>query len=251
MKLIKVLTLVSATFLMACNSTASTSTKVESTSTSIIEFTTSVESETSDNISSTSTSSSISKSSTSSVESTSSSSSSTTSSSTETVADNELTINFYNPTCNTMSTEVLDKRLAAYMNEVAGTTFVSKIKNTACQMANNIPTNGEKILIIGSGSQAGSLEFTFANDIKSVVITAQTYYKPWVDTWSGDEPITYNNVDTDSVLTVNNHTVDLKPTDDQPVEKEHTETLNGKTLKLSTSGEDKSRVFIKAIKFIY
>ena len=244
MKLAKVLLLVSATFLMACNSTASTSEPKESTPSSSVESSLSVES-TSENTSSISTSSSESSSSIG------SSSSTTTSSSEAPVADNELTINFYNPTCNTMSTEVLDERLAAYMNEVAGTTFVSKIKNTACQMANNIPTNGEKILIIGSGSAAGSLEFTFANDIKSVVITAQTYCKAWVDTWSGDEPVTYMNVDANSVLTVNEHTVDLKPTDDQAVEKEHAEALNGKTLKLSTSGENNSRVFIKSIKFIY
>jgi hypothetical protein len=59
------------------------------------------------------------------------------------------------------------------------------------------------------------------------------------------------NVDANSVLTVNNNTVDLKPIDDQAVEKEHTETLNGKTLKLSTSGENNSRVFIKSITFVY
>ena len=244
MKLAKVLLLVSATILMACSPTASTSESKERTPSSSVTSTSSVES-TSENTSSISTSSSESSSSIS------SSSSSATSSSDAPVADNELTINFYNPTCNTMSTEVLDERLAAYMNEVAGTTFVSKIKNTACQMANDIPTNGDKILIIGSAKAAGSLEFTFANDIKSVVITAQTYCKAWVDTWSGDEPVTYMNVDANSVLTVNEHTVDLKPTDDQAVEKEHTEALNGKTLKLSTSGENNSRVFIKSIKFIY
>ncbi len=59
------------------------------------------------------------------------------------------------------------------------------------------------------------------------------------------------NVDANSVLTVNNNTVDLKPIDDQAVEKEHTEVLNGKTLKLSTSGENNSRVFIKSITFVY
>jgi hypothetical protein len=45
--------------------------------------------------------------------------------------------------------------------------------------------------------------------------------------------------------------VDLKPADEQPVQKEYTEALNAKTLKLSTSTEEKGRVFIKSIKFVY
>ena len=158
------------------------------------------------------------------------SSSNATTSSVAQVTDKELTISFYNPTCGSLSTEVLDTRLATYMNEVAG-------------------TDGEKVLIIGAASAQGSLEFTFAETIKSITITAQTYHKPYKDYVTGG---TIANVDQNSVLYINeNHNVDLKPTDEQPVEKEYTEALNAKTLKLSTSTEEKSRVFIKSIKFVY
>lgn len=180
------------------------------------------------------------------------SSSVTTTNSVAPVADNELIISFYNPSCGSMSKEKIDTGLKDYMNTVASTTFVESIKNTSCQISNDIPTTGEKVLIIGSASSQGSLEFTFAQTIKTITITAQTYYKPWVDTWSGDEPVTYNNTDTNSVLYINEvHTVDLKSTDEKPVEKEYTEALNKKTLKLSTAGEEKSRVLIKSIKFVY
>ena len=180
---------------------------------------------------------------------TSASSSNATTSSAAQVADKELTISFYNPTCGSLSTEILDTKLAAYMNEVAGTTFVSAIKNTKCQVSNNIPADGEKVLIIGAASAQGSLEFTFAETIKSITITAQTSHKPYIDYATGGSVA---NVDPNSILYINeNHNVDVKPTDDQPVEKSYSEAINSKTLKLSTSEEEKSRVFIKSIKFVY
>ena len=151
------------------------------------------------------------------------SSSNATTSSIAQVTDKELTISFYNPTCGSLSTEVLDTKLAAYMNEVAGTTFVNSVKNTKCQVSNDIPNKGEKVLIIGASSAQGSLEFTFAETIKMITITAQTYHKPFVQTWL-DPQVTVPNVDPNSVLYVNGvHTVDLKPTDDQPVEKTYSE----------------------------
>ena len=126
---------------------------------------------------------------------------------------------------------------------------MSAIKNTKCQVSNNIPTDGEKVLIIGAASAQGSLEFTFAEAIKSITITAQTYHKPYKDYATGN---TVANVDPNSVLYINeNHNVDLKPADEQPVEKSYSEAINSKTLKLSTSEEEKSRVFIKSIKFVY
>lgn len=177
------------------------------------------------------------------------SSSNATTSSVAQVTDKELTISFYNPTCGSLSTEVLDTRLATYMNEVAGTTFVSSVKNTKCQVSNDIPNKGEKVLIIGASSAQGSLEFTFAETIKMMTITAQTYHKPYKDYATGG---TVANVDPNSVLYINDaHTVDLKPTDDTPVEKTYSEAINSKSLKLSTSTEEKSRVFIKSIKFVY
>ena len=155
----------------------------------------------------------------------------------------------FNPSCGSVSTEALDNKLLDYINQVATTTFVSEVKNSKCQISNDIPNKGEKVLIIGSASAQGSLEFTFVETIKSVTITAQTYHKPYVDYATGN---TNPNVDTDSVLYVNDtNTVDLKPVNSEPVEKEYTTELNGKTLKLTNSGEAKSRVFIKSITFVY
>ena len=244
MKLVKVLMLASAMLLMACNSTASTSSKTpESTSvsTSISSSSESKEESSSSSVDSTSTPSSSSTSE-------SSSSSSTTSSSTP-VADKTLTIILFNPSCGSVSTEALDTKLLDYINQVATTTFVSEVKNSKCQISNDIPDKGEKVLIIGSAKDQGSLEFTFVETIKSVTITAQTYHKPYMDYATGN---TNPNVDTDSVLYVNDtNSVDLKPVNGEPVEKEYTTELAAKTLKLTNSGEEKSRVFIKSLTFVY
>lgn len=243
MKLVKVLMLASAMMLMACNSIASTSNKTpESTSesTSISSSSESKEENISSSVDFTSTPSSSSTSE-------SSSSSSTTSSSTP-VADKTLTINLFNPSCGSVSTEALDARLLDYINQEAGTTFVSAIKNTSCQIINDAPNKGDKVLVIGFASSQGSLEFTFAETIKSITVTAQTYHKPYKDYATGN---TIPNVDANSVLYVDTNTIDLKPVNGEPVEKEYTAELNGKTLKLTNSGEEKSRVFIKSLTFVY
>lgn len=234
MKLSKVLLLTSALVLVACNSNNITSSNTPASTV----ISSSVDS------SEESASSSISTS-----EITSSSSTSSISSSETPVADKTLTINLFNPTCGSVSTEALDARLLDYINQVAATTFVSEVKNSKCQISNDIPNKGEKVLIIGSASAQGSLEFTFVKTIKSVTITAQTYHKPYMDYATGN---TNPNVDTDSVLYVNEtNTVDLKPVNGEPVEKEYTTELNAKTLKLTNSGEEKSRVFIKSLTFVY
>lgn len=235
MKISKVLLLASALLLVACNSTAITSSEAPA-STVISSSVDSSEESTS--------SSSISTS-----EITSSSSTSSISSSETPVTDKTLTINLFNPSCGSVSTEALDAKLLNYINQVATTTFVSEVKNSKCQISNDIPNKGEKVLIIGSASAQGSLEFTFVETIKSVTITAQTYHKPYMDYATGN---TNPNVDTDSVLYVNDtNTVDLKPVNGEPVEKEYTTELNAKTLKLTNSGEEKSRVFIKSLTFVY
>ncbi len=235
MKLSKVLLLTSALVLVACNSNNITSSNTPA-STVISSSVDSSEESTS--------SSSISTS-----EITSSSSTSSISSSETPVTDKTLTINLFNPSCGSVSTEALDAKLLNYINQVATTTFVSEVKNSKCQISNDIPNKGEKVLIIGSASAQGSLEFTFVETIKSVTITAQTYHKPYMDYATGN---TNPNVDTDSVLYVNDtNTVDLKPVNGEPVEKEYTTELNAKTLKLTNSGEEKSRVFIKSLTFVY
>ncbi len=238
MKLSKVLLLASALVLVACNSNAITSSEAPA-STAISSSVDSSKESASSTRESTSASS---------IESSSSSTSSISSSETP-VADKTLTINLFNPSCGSVSTEALDARLLDYINQVATTAFVSEVKNSKCQISNDIPNKGEKVLIIGSASAQGSLEFTFIETIKSVTITAQTYHKPYMDYATGN---TNPNVDTDSVLYVNViNTVDIKPVNGEPVEKEYTTELNGKILKLTNSGEEKSRVFIKSLTFVY
>ena len=235
MKLSKVLLLASALVLVACNSNNITSSNTPASTVISSSVDSSKESTSSSSISTS--------------EITSSSSSSSISSSETPVADKTLTINLFNPTCGSVSTEALDNKLLDYINQIATTTFVSEVKNSKCQISNDIPNKGEKVLIIGSASAQGSLEFTFVETIKSVTITAQTYHKPYMDYATGN---TNPNVDTDSVLYVNDtNSVDLKPVNGEPVEKEYTTELNAKTLKLTNSGEAKSRVFIKSLTFVY
>ena len=238
MKISKVLLLASALLLVACNSNAITSS--EAPASTVISSSVDSSEESSSYTSESASASSV--------ESSSSSSSSISSSETP-VADKTLTINLFNPTCGSVSTEALDNKLLDYINQIATTTFVSEVKNSKCQISNDIPNKGEKVLIIGSASAQGSLEFTFVETIKSVTITAQTYHKPYMDYATGN---TNPNVDTDSVLYVNDtNSVDLKPVNGEPVEKEYTTELNAKTLKLTNSGEAKSRVFIKSLTFVY
>ena len=168
--------------------------------------------------------------------------------------DTTLEVSFYNPTCGTMSTEVLNERLMAYINEVAGTTFVTSITNSKCQIGNDFPTKGNKVLIIGASSSSGSLSFVFKETVKMITITAQTYYKPYTDYQTGNE---VPNVDANSVLAIesqgNPHEVslDLSPENGQPVEKDLSVAINSKTLKLSSVNDEKGRVFIKGITFLF
>lgn len=242
MKLAKVLLLVSATFLMACNSTASTSKSKESTPSSSVESTSSVE----DSISTSSTTSeeSTSSSASSSVEST---SSSVSSSSEAPVADKELTFTFLNPSCGSQGTDSLNAKLKDEMNTMAGFEFVTTVDNTSCQFMADAPTTGSQILTIGSAKKAGSLEITFAETIKSLTLTVKTYSKTYTQ-----GATTNTNVDANSVLYFNTdeRAIDLKPVDGQPVTKEFTETINAKSFKIYNKGAN-ARVFINSLKVIY
>ena len=148
MKLIKVLMLASVITLAACNPTSNTSSKApEGTSAStVISSSADAREESSSSISA---STSTTTSSSSAV----SSSSSSTTSSNEPTADKTLTINLFNPTCGSVSTEKLDARLLEYINQVAGTTFVSSVKNTNCQIINDAPNKGDKVLVIGAAEK--------------------------------------------------------------------------------------------------
>ena len=247
MKLIKVLTLVSAAFLMACNSTASTSTNVESTSTSTVESTTSVESSlTTSETSVESTSSTTSESSTSSTVSSTSSVESS-SSSEVSVTDNVLTFSFLNPSCGSQGTDSLNAKLKDEMNTAAGFEFVTTVDNTSCQFMADAPTTGSQILTIGSAKKAGSLEITFAETIKSLTLTLETYSKTYTQ-----GATTNTNVDANSVLYFNTdeNVIDLKPVDGQPVTKEYSEDINAKSFRIYNKVAN-ARVFVKELKVVY
>lgn len=253
MKLSKVLVLLSAFALVACgahnSSSVSESNKVESTSeisAATSEETTSVS--TSENIvstpSSTSTSSSASI-----------SSSTTTTSSEPVVTDKTVSVNlFNNATCGTMSTEVLNTRLADYINGLVDAPFITAITNKKSQIAANIPEKDNSVLIIGSSSETGTLGFQFNVIIKKVTITAQTYYKPYTDYQTGGQ---VPNVDDNSVLQIVGKgtdpvvSVDLKKENDQPIEKTFDLDIASNTLQFNSLNADKGRVFIKALTFIY
>ncbi len=258
MKLSKALFLLSAFALVACgahnSSSVSESNKVESTSeisASTSETPTSVS--TSESIVTTTSSTSISSSS--SESSTSISSSITTTSSEPVATDKTVSVNlFNNATCGTMSTEVLNTRLADYINGLADTPFITAITNKKSQIAANIPEKDNSVLIVGSSSETGTLGFEFNVVVKKVTITAQTYYKPYTNYQTGEQ---MPNVDSNSVLQIVGKgtdpvvSVDLKKENDQPVEKTFDLDIASNTLQFNSLNADKGRVFIKALTFIY
>ena len=160
-------------------------------------------------------------------------------------------INLYNPTCGTFSKEVLDTRLKEYINEEAKTDLVSSIKNSNCQIGANFPTSGNSVLIIGASSSIGSLAFTFTKSVKKVSSTAQTYHKPYTN-----QGVDYPNVDANSELEITTDgaspvfRMDLKPTEDSPIEKTMDIKITNTTLTLSSVTDSKGRVFIKEITFV-
>ena len=164
-------------------------------------------------------------------------------------------ISLYNPSCGSTSTEGLNEVLKKYMNDMAGTTFITSVTNTSCQISNNIPSDGIKVLIIGAGSKVGTLTFNFASKVKKVTITAQTYYNPYVETWT-EEQNEIPNVDPNSELQYYTDgaspifRIDLKTTDDTPVEKTVEAEVNNTTFTLGSCNTEKGRVFIKELTFI-
>ena len=259
MKISKLLLVISALTLMACGSRNKTSESVSN-----VESTTSVQESTSIlPISTTTVSSSIEADSSTSEASSSSDvassvSSSVSSSSNEVTNDTTVAVNLFNPTCGTMSTEVLNDRLASYINGLATTPFVTSITNTKCQINSGFPDKDNSVLIIGSSSNIGTLSFTFNVTVKKVSIVAQTYYKPWVDTWTNpDEPIVHSNVDANSALQIAGKgtdpliVYDLAPVNEQPTEKTIDLDIDSTTLILNSLNADKGRVFIRSMTFVY
>ena len=181
------------------------------------------------------------------------------SSSSQAIEDNALVIDLYNPTCGSVSTEKLNATLTDYINGLTDTPIIKEIKNSSCQITNDSPIKGDKVLQIGASSTHGTLNFTFTTSIKSITIKAQTYHKPYNDTWTTPgETIVHNNVDPNSVLgfdingQATQYTVDLKPDEDEkPLEKEYTLAVNSDKFGLKTINDDKGRVFIKELTLIY
>ena len=165
------------------------------------------------------------------------------------------TVNFYNPSCGSFDTTVLNERLKTYINSSTTSTFVTEIKNTSCQVTNDIPTKGNKVLQIGAASTSGSLEIFFSAPIKKFTITVQTYHKPYVETWNNNKEVA--NVDPNSMLSVTGDAtipvsvIDLTSEDEEPVEKTvEFKDFNCNKLHLMTTNAEKGRVFIKEIKFV-
>ena len=256
MKLSKVLFLLSAFALVACGTTNSSSSVSESNK---VESTSEISAPTSEGSTSVSTSESVvsttSSTSISSSESSTSISSSTTTTSSEPVTtDKTVTVNLYNPSCGTMSTEVLNTRLATYINGLADTPFVTEITNTKSQIGANFPEQGQSILIMGSASSAGNINFIFNVTIKKVTITAGTYYKSYTNYSTGQLT---TNVDANSQMQIAGRgidpivLVDLKPENNQPVEKTFDLDINSTTLGLNSVNAENGRVFIKSMTFVY
>ena len=250
MKISKIIILASVMLLAACKPNTKTSSEVvtsasseSETTTSQVEPSSSVTSEATTSTSETITSTS------------SSNSSVTTTSSEPVVTDKTVSVNLFNNTaCGTMSTEVLNTRLADYINGLADTPFITAITNRKSQIAANIPEKGNSVLIIGSSSETGSLSFQFNVTVKKVSITAQTYHKPYFDYQTSTQ---VPNVDANSQLqfagkgTDPLFGLDLKSENSQPVEKTIDLDIDSTTLGLNSVNAENGRVFIKSMTFVY
>ena len=265
MRIAKALLLLSAAMLVACSSNGSTasstieesSNSVESsvtTSSEVVtsETTTSATSSVTSSTSAVTSSSSVATSSTTSVATSSSeiTSSTTTSTSSELPplpVENTLTFSFLNPSCGSQGTDALNAKLKAEMNAVAGSEFVTNIGNTACQFMADAPVKDNQILTVGSSKKAGSLEITFAETIKSLTITVETYNKTYAQNGADT-----TNVDSNSVLYFNTdaNVIDLKPVDGKAVTKEYTAAINSDSFKVYNKGSG-ARVFIRSLTVTY
>ena len=244
MRISKALLFLSAFTLVACGTQKSSSVSENKESTSNVESTSVV----------TSSESTTNEASTSSVASTTSSTSVATSSTTSSTSsakplpvDNTLTFSFLNPSCGSQGTNSLNAKLKDEMNTAAGTEFVTGVTNTACQFMADAPVKNSQILTIGSSKNAGTLEITFKETIKSLKITVETYNKTY--TQSGQD---VTNVDANSVLYFNtdSNAIDLKPVDGKAVTKEYEAAINATSFKVYNKGSG-SRVFVKSLTVTY
>ena len=158
------------------------------------------------------------------------------------------TISLFNTPKETYNKTDVNVKLKAYINSIKPD-LVESLESENCQMANNIPANDNKVFIIGTGSGSGYLNFTCSSTIKKLTITAETYNKPYTDKTGY-----HANIDTDSELCITPYqgettTVDLKPVEEQPVEKTFDVAINNIQFKLFNT-ETKGRVLLKSITFV-
>lgn len=167
---------------------------------------------------------------------------------TSTEQEASYTISLFNTPKETYNKADVNVKLKAYINSIKPD-LVESLESENCQMANNIPANDNKVFIIGTGSGSGYLNFTCSSTIKKLTITAETYNKPYTDKTGY-----HANIDTDSELCITPYqgettTVDLKPVEEQPVEKTFDVAINNTQFKLFNT-ETKGRVLLKSITFV-
>lgn len=173
------------------------------------------------------------------------------------VDDTTLVVNLYNPSCGSVGTEVLSDRLKNYINGLVDSPIISNVVNESCQITNDIPKKGDKVLQIGASSTIGILTFTFTQMVKAITVNVQTYHKPYTNYQTGE---LVPNVDSNSVLTISSPgeapdvTLDLAPENGEPAQKEFTMAINSHSLKFYNTDktqELKGRVFIKSLTLFY
>ena len=265
MKMKKIFVLLAAITLVACSSNSNrvssssiegdTNTSSEESQTtsessinqessSSVNTTSSTTADSSSNAASSSSSAASSSSQNNSSSSATSSSSNPSSSSSQPSDDNTLTFNFFNPSCGTAGSNTLNDTLKSYMNQVAAFSFVSSVSNANSQIMDTAPEKGYQKLTIGSAKNAGELEFTFVNTIKTITVTALTYYKYYDNANHPDSPsVCYINAD-ENIIDV------TAGSDNEPVEKELKVTVNAKKVKLYNKSAS-NRTYIKTMTFTY
>ena len=131
--------------------------------------------------------------------------------------------------------------------------FTGKSESKEIEFKTKASSEKHVVWWLGSSEATGQLTFNFKYSVSKINITAQAYYKPYVDTWSGSEPVEHFNVDTNSSLLISDTTYDLKTSEDttpkiKNLSKTYTTPTKSIILKNGTTGQ---RVFIHSIEVLY
>lgn len=145
--------------------------------------------------------------------------------------------------------DAFNTKVKDFVNQTAGVTFVSAVSNSHSQVASVDDSKGKfTVLQVGSSNDAGKVEFTFSQAVKSIVLELENYNKDYIDSKTGQPG---SSQDTASKLYVNDATtpIDLAATAGNPTKKTETVDINSTTLKLEVKA-GKNRVFVNAITFV-